>query len=132
MRWNCLIATALLISGCSNDADKLDDAAKTATSWSQTLQMTAQQWSQDELPAVYVQQLGQAAHKALAKKADTLKDIPPNNTQRQSVDARIARLRQQAMQLATAADHDDRTAAGRFTHLAEEDHGGSPADGGAR
>jgi hypothetical protein len=114
---NCLIAVPLCLCGCSDDAEKLDDAAKTATSWSATLEMTARQWSQDELPAAYVQQLGQAADKALAKKADTLKEIPPDNPRRQAIDARIGQLRQQAVQLTAAADRDDRAAAGQFIHL---------------
>ena len=94
----------LLVGGCSKPDEKLDQAEQSIQSWHATLTLTERQWAERRVPAVYIDQLVQAADKSLDEQAQSLPKIQGADATRQArlIDS-IAYVRDRAHQLRATA-----------------------------
>ena len=93
------VAVTLALAACGGE--KPDDAA---TSWSATLQLTAEKWVQNSVPSRFVESTCDSAQKALEKAAKKAHDGDPALKQIEKAIAAAGKLKD-------AAEHGDREAA---------------------
>src|SRR4051812_26791644 len=88
------LIASIYLGGCSRDKDEtFNEVEKSVASWSATLRLSAEQWSAEQVPAVYIGQIAEAADTALVKEASTLRKVPASEPGWRELNSRLARLR---------------------------------------
>src|SRR5690349_9158573 len=87
------ILILLLLPGCSNDNDKLQDVERAIKSWRASDRMAVSTWQDGAAPTLYVRQVMKAAREELDSQAKELQSIKSTSDRRKNDEQQVADLR---------------------------------------
>lgn len=128
-----LVLAAAGPCGCGQKPDDaLEQADKSLRSWAAAVRLTAAQWSDGRVPALYLRQTLEAADESLGQQETSLRKANSNDGRCRQLAERIAAVRNRIREMTGSADRSDHPSVAASVHWVEAKAAEGPARGGSR